>query len=113
MACDAYRHRGSVLTLIVVIVAIILILGYYGISIQRDIVQNPTNQSNFSYVWTQLADFWNNYLKAPVLAVWRWAVANVLNLPVQTGSNGITIPQITSTLEQIATSSSQGWNILH
>lgn len=86
-------NKGSALTLVIVLVVIIAILGYFGISVQNDVVANPTVQSNFSYVWNQISMFWNTYLKDLALALWNWAIINVTNLPVGSG-NGIPIPYV-------------------
>jgi hypothetical protein len=85
--------RGSIVTLIIILIAVIAVMGYFGISVQRDVVGNPTIQSNFSYVWTQISVFWNAYLKDLAIGLWRWAIINVTNLPVGSG-NGIPIPHI-------------------
>lgn len=94
MYMNLKRHKGSIFILIIIIIAIIAVLGYFGISVQRDVVGNPTVQSNFSYVTAQAKMIWVTYLKEPTMVIWKWAVNNVLNLPVGTGSNGITVPQV-------------------
>jgi hypothetical protein len=79
--------------LVVILIAIIAALGFFGISVQNDIVGNPVIQSNFSYVWGQISVFWNLYLKDLAIGLWHWAILNVTNLPVGSG-NGIPIPQV-------------------
>lgn len=91
---NVMRRRGSIFILVLIIIATIALLGYFGISVQRDIVGNPTVQSNFGYVTGEVKYIWVTYLKETTLKIWSWAVNNVLNLPVGTGNNGINVPQI-------------------
>jgi len=42
---------------IIILIALILALSYFGISI-RDIAQSPTGQDNFTFVWAYIKDGW-------------------------------------------------------
>lgn len=55
--------------MIILIVIALLILGYFGINL-RSVVNSPTTQDNFSYVWNNVVDVWNNYLKVPATYLW-------------------------------------------
>ena len=88
------RGKGFLLTLIILVIAVILTLGYFGISVQRDVVGNATVQSNFVYVSDQIKALWDTYLKDLAIRLWHWTVVYITNLPVGSG-NGIEIPQIT------------------
>ncbi len=87
------RNKGSLFALVLVIIALVVVLGYFGISVRQDIVGNPTVQSNFVYVFGEVKMFWNNYLKDLAVRLWYWTIVNVTNLPVGSG-NGIQIPQV-------------------
>lgn len=87
-------NKGSIFMFVILVIALLAVLGYFGINVNRDVVQNPNVQSNFSYVWGNLQDLWNNYFKQPAKIVWNWALINVINLPVKTGNNGINIPGV-------------------
>ena len=84
---------GSIFILTLLIIAGIAVLGYFGINVQRDVVGNPTVQSNFSYVWGQLSFVWDNYLRDMAVGLWNWIITNVTNLPVGSG-NGILAPMV-------------------
>lgn len=56
--------------IVVLIVVAILVLSFFGFNIQS-IAESPTSQSNFAYVKSLVVSLWNNYLKAPVLFVYR------------------------------------------
>lgn len=86
-------NKGSMFMLVIILIAIIAVMGYFGISVQNDVIGNPTVQSNFSYVWGQVSTFWNTYLKDLAIGLWHWAIINVTNLPVGSG-NGIPIPHV-------------------
>lgn len=85
--------KGSLILTIILFIAVITIMGYFGISLQRDIVDNPSVQSNFSYVSSEIKWLWNTYLKQAATNLWHWVVINVTNLPIGTG-NEIQVPQV-------------------
>ncbi len=86
--------KGSLITLAILLAAGITLLGYFGINLQRDIVGNPTVESNFSYVINGVQIIWNTYLRDAAIKLWHWTVVNITNLPVGSG-NAIKIPQVT------------------
>lgn len=61
--------QKGIIKMIVLIVAAILILSYFGYNL-RAIVSSPNTQDNFSYVGGILVDLWNNILKVPVTYIW-------------------------------------------
>ncbi|MBU1292811.1 hypothetical protein KJ819_01950 [Patescibacteria group bacterium] len=48
---------------IILLIILVLALSYFGISI-RNIVESPTGQDNFSFVWAHIKDGWE------ILVVW-------------------------------------------
>ncbi len=84
----------------ILLIAVIALMGYFGISLERDVAGNPTIQSNFSYVWNEIKFVWNNYLKEATGKLWRWAVINVNNLPLGSG-NGVQVPQAGSQIDTL------------
>ena len=91
------RNKGSLLLIAILFAAIIAVMGYFGISLERDVVGNLTVQSNFSYVSDKIKYVWGNYLRETSTNLWRWAVINVTNLPIGTG-NEIQVPQVSNQL---------------
>ncbi|MEK7478084.1 MAG: hypothetical protein AAB645_01815 [Patescibacteria group bacterium] len=69
------NNRGFI-KLILLIIVVILVLSYFGISL-RKIVESNTSKDNFSFVWDMagkgwiwLVNVWNNYLATS--ARWFW-----------------------------------------
>jgi len=62
-------NRGGIIRTVLFIVILLLILSYFGINL-RDIVNSPSGQSNFSYVWSVLLAIWAT-IKGPVLLIWN------------------------------------------
>ena len=87
------RKKGSLFTLVLLIIAMVIVLGYFGINVQRDVIGNSTVQNNFTYLYDQVKWFWNTYLEDLAIRLWQWTIVNVTNLPVGSG-NGIQIPQV-------------------
>ena len=56
--------------MVIFIIVILLILSYFGLNI-RAIVNSPAGQENFSYVQEIMINVWNNYLKKPVMYLWK------------------------------------------
>ena len=69
------HNKGLIRTIIIIIIAL-LILSYFGISIQS-VVNSPTSQSNFSYVWGGISYVWTTYLAAPLTALWNIIVHQI------------------------------------
>lgn len=91
---SAQKHsKGSLVALVIIILAVIVALGYFGISVKRDIVDNPTVEENTGYVWGKIKYLWDNYLKDAAIKVWDWAFINLRNLPLGTG-NQIQVPGV-------------------
>jgi hypothetical protein len=63
------QNRGFVKAVIIIVV-ILLIISYFGINL-RDTVNSDTTQDNFAYVINGIVHIWNNYLKTPVMYVWK------------------------------------------
>jgi len=61
-------NRGLIKMIIIIVVAL-LILSYFGINL-RQIINAPTTQDNFSYVWNATVNIWNDYLKVPATYLW-------------------------------------------
>lgn len=63
-------NRGVLVKWIIIIIAVILVLSYFGISI-RSTAESATGQDNFSYVWNGIVNIWNNYIKDPATYLWN------------------------------------------
>lgn len=63
--------------MILVIIASILIISYFGISL-KGLVESDTTQDNFSYVASGLVKVWNNYLRAPTTYLWNNVFIDIL-----------------------------------
>ncbi|MCL5782142.1 MAG: hypothetical protein M1459_02170 [Patescibacteria group bacterium] len=63
-------RRGGILKTVLIIVAILIILGYFGFNL-RTIVASPTVHDNLVYVWELIKTGWNDYLKAPFNYLWN------------------------------------------
>lgn len=62
--------------MIILIIVAILVLSYFGISIQK-IAESETGQANFEYlwdliksIWGYVVEFWENNLKTQFLSIW-------------------------------------------
>lgn len=53
------------------VVAILVVLGLLGISVEEDIVENEGVQENTSYVWSGVSEVWNDYLAEPLGYLWN------------------------------------------
>lgn len=62
---------------IIIIIVIVLILGYFDISV-RSIIEKDIVQDNFSYVWGHLKTFWYKYLARPAYYFWNDFIAELL-----------------------------------
>ena len=63
-------NRGGMLWTILIIVAILIALGYYGINL-RSLVSTPIVHDNLVYAGEVSVNVWNNYLKVPSTYVWN------------------------------------------
>ena len=71
------NNQGGFIKTIVLIIVIILILGYFDISV-RSIVEKESVRDNFSYVWNHLKSFWYKYLAGPADYFWNDFVVDLL-----------------------------------
>lgn len=63
------RQRGFIRTIIILVIAL-LALSYYGFDLRKT-VDDPTTQSNFSYVKGIVLDVWHRYLEEPAKYLWN------------------------------------------
>jgi flagellar basal body-associated protein FliL len=64
------NNRGGVLWTILIIVAILIVLGYFGFNM-RNIVNSPVVQDNLGFAKEVALNIWNNYLKVSAIYVWN------------------------------------------
>jgi hypothetical protein len=62
-------QRGLVRTIVLVVI-FLLVISYFGLNL-RDVINDPTTHSNFSFVWEHVTRIWNSYLKEPIVWVWN------------------------------------------
>jgi len=65
----AAGERGLI-KMILIIIAALLIISYFGINL-RDLVNAPTTQDNITYVATTTVTVWDSYLKVPATYLWQ------------------------------------------
>ena len=66
----------SILGILLLAVIIILVLGYYHISL-RAVVETSENQDNIQYVQGGSRSVWNDYLKEPFSYLWQDVWVNI------------------------------------
>ena len=64
------NRKGGFIQLIIIIVIGLLILSYFGISLQG-VVESPVGQSNLHYVTNGISYVWVNYLSVPFDYLWN------------------------------------------
>ena len=69
MFSNMQTDRGLV-KMIIVIVIILIVLGYFGFNI-REIINSPTVSDNLSYTQQLMLSVWNNFLKIPLTYIWN------------------------------------------
>ncbi|MES2470661.1 MAG: hypothetical protein V4526_00275 [Patescibacteria group bacterium] len=62
-------QQGFIIKLVLIIIAVILIVSYFGIDIE-DTANTPTAKKNFSYVTDRIVYVWDNFLKKPFKVVY-------------------------------------------
>ncbi|MEK7501548.1 MAG: hypothetical protein AAB777_00760 [Patescibacteria group bacterium] len=62
-------NRGGVITTILTIVALLIVLGYFGFNL-RNIVNSPVVQDNLAFAKELALNVWNTYLKVPITYVY-------------------------------------------
>lgn len=55
--------------MIILIVILLIILGYFGLNI-KNISNSSTVSDNLHYAWSLVVSFWNNFLVVPAKFVW-------------------------------------------
>ena len=75
------NSQGGFVKTLILIIVIILILGYFDISV-RSIVEKESIRNNFSYVWGHLTDFWNKHLAGPTDWFWNDFIIDLLWEPL-------------------------------
>lgn len=63
------NKRSGFIKLIIIIIAVIVILSYFGFNL-RAIVEAPATQDNLSYAWGLVTGIWMNYLSVPFTYLW-------------------------------------------
>ncbi|MBU3925745.1 hypothetical protein KJ763_01060 [Patescibacteria group bacterium] len=63
------NQQGGLIKLIILIIVVIFILSYLGISL-RSIIEGESFQSNWNYVWEGTKNVWNEYLSNPAKYLW-------------------------------------------
>lgn len=64
-------NKGSILKIVLIIIAIILVLSYFGVDI-KSFIESPGTQRNIHYVWDGIVNFWEHYLKGPFMVVFNF-----------------------------------------
>ncbi len=69
-------NQAGIIKLIILIIAVIIILSYLGINIQK-IAESETGRANFSYVWQMILKAWDwlsalyqQYLSGAIGPIW-------------------------------------------
>ena len=93
---------GGLIKTIIIIVIALLIISYLGINL-RSIVNSPTTQSNFSYVWNGIVYIWQTYLQAPATVVWNFFLTYIWDPAIRNLEHLQTLPPA-STSAPIGTS---------
>lgn len=60
----------SILGIVLIVVIAIIVLSYFNIDVQSH-VEDEQTQSNLSYVWNGVVNFWDRYLEGPILYFWN------------------------------------------
>jgi|SRR3989344_3976687 len=88
------RPQGGFIQLIIILIIVLIVLGYFGFNIQQ-IIQSPSVSGNLNYVWGLAVNLWSNYLIVPVTFVWNkiivgmfWNTFTNLIDKVQTSPSG-------------------------
>jgi hypothetical protein len=61
--------QGGFIKIILMIVAALLVLSYFGINL-RELANKPTTKDNVSYVASTTVTVWDKYLKIPATYAW-------------------------------------------
>lgn len=63
------NQQGGLIKAILIVIIVLLILAYFGLNL-RSIVNSPTFQDNWNFLWNGIVHIWNAYLKAPAGYLW-------------------------------------------
>ncbi len=63
------KEQGFIKFIIIIIIAV-LILSYYGISLQA-VAESPTARANFGFIKELVLWIWTYILKTPVMFIWN------------------------------------------
>lgn len=64
-------YTGMMLKLVLTIVVALLVLSFFGVSLQH-IVESPTTQANFGYIGQLLAEGWHDFIDLVLGFVYRF-----------------------------------------
>ena len=70
--------EGGLVRTIVIILTALLVLAYFGFNL-RNIVNSPTFQDNWSFLWNGIVNIWDNYLSGPAIYLWNIFVNLIWN----------------------------------
>jgi hypothetical protein len=70
-------HERGIVKLIILIVAALLILSYFGINL-RALVNSPTTQDNIAFTASTTVTVWDKYLKQPATYLWDQIFLNLI-----------------------------------
>ncbi len=71
------KKNGGFIEMILIIIVVLVILGYFGFNI-ADVISTPTVQSNLNWAWNVVHILWS-YISGPILYLWGLLV-NVLTV---------------------------------
>lgn len=64
------KQQGGFIKLIIILVIVLIVLGYFGFNIQQ-IIQSPSVSGNLNYAWGLAVSLWDKVLVTPVTFVWN------------------------------------------
>ena len=71
------NKSGGFIKMILLIVVVLIILGYFGFNVE-DIVKSPTVQKNLHYVWNFVSNFWDKYLVGTFSFIWNKIIIGIV-----------------------------------
>lgn len=72
------KNGFSIIKTLLIGIIIIVFISLLGYNIEEDVVENPTVQTNFSFVLTKASNLWDNHLATPALYVWNDIIIDML-----------------------------------
>ncbi len=61
----------GLISFIIILLIVIIVLGYFGISIRSIFGGGTTARDNLEYAWQMIKYVWNTYLTVPAYYVWN------------------------------------------